>query len=196
MCSGFWKGREITGVYCTIRIIFYYILFAVFYSKYHFFYHCWYCMGGREQVGDYLCKTAGWVYVSMWYFHCPLPTCTPLLPAPINPQLCPIFVRKACTHSSLLRFCPDVFFFSVKLKHVILLLNYYPFLCLKVSCWKPSNQIKKKKSEILRSLLVRVKSLYLRERERKKNNCIIAFQFWCNNVVRYNNLIILYFSTR
>lgn len=50
------------------------------------------------------------------------------------PQLCPIFVTKACTHSSLLRLCPDVFFlffFSVKLKHVILLLNYYPFLCLK-----------------------------------------------------------------
>lgn len=53
----------------------------------------------------------------------------------LMPQLCPIFVTKACTHSSLLRSCPAVFFpFSVKLKHVILLLNYYPFLCLKVSC--------------------------------------------------------------
>lgn len=107
---------------------------------------------------------------------------------PSMPQLCPIFVRKACTHSSLLRFCPDVFFFfSVKLKHVILLLNYYPFLCLKVSCWKPSNQIKKK-SEMLRSLLVHVKSLYLKEK--KQNYYIIAFQLWLNNVVRYNDFII------
>lgn len=63
---------------------------------------------------------------------------------------CPVFVTEACTHSSLLRSCPDVcFLLPVKLKHVILLLNYYPFHCLKVSCWKPSNRIKKSETLIV-----------------------------------------------
>lgn len=99
-------GRN-NQVYCTIRIIFYYILiiccffFFFFYSKYHFFYHWWYRMGGREQVGEYLCKTTGWIYVSMWFYF------------PSSPLLCPVFVTEACTHSSLLRSCPDVFLFFI-----------------------------------------------------------------------------------
>lgn len=44
---------------------------------------------------------------------------------------------------------------------------------------------------MLRSLLVHVKSLYLKEKNKnKKQNYIIAFQLWQNNVVRYNDLII------
>lgn len=102
------RRTEITK--CTVQFVLYFIiywLFAVFYSKYHFFYYRWYCMGGRERVGACLCKTTGRVYVSMWYFP---PPCTPFLPAPSLPQLCPIFVSKACTHSSLLRSCQTVFF--------------------------------------------------------------------------------------
>lgn len=143
------RTKEITRVYCTIRIIFFiiYWLFLLFCFLLSFFLFCFfllqvsfilsllYCMGGREPVGDCLCKRTGWVYVSMWYYFflpSPPPTCNPFIPA--KPRLWPhMFVTEACTHRSLFSFCPDVFFFpffSVKLKHVILLLKLLSFLCL------------------------------------------------------------------
>lgn len=141
-----WKGRrEITEVYCTIRIIFYYILIFFFLTpsiiSFIIVANVW--VGGNESGSDFVKQRDEYMY------RCdilPPPPWAPFYLLPHCHTWCPIVVTEACTHSSLLRSCPDVcFLLPVKLKHVILLLNYYPFHCLKVSCWKPSNRIKKKK---------------------------------------------------
>lgn len=88
---------------------------------------------------------------------------------PSMPQLCPIFVRKACTHSSLLRFCPDVFFFFFcKTKTCNIITKLLSFSLPKSELLKTLKSNKKKKSEMLRSLLVHVKSLYLKGKKQKQ----------------------------
>lgn len=145
MCSGFEKdNRNNRSVLYNSYYILLYIDYLLFFtpSIISFIIVGIVWVGGNELGTIFVKQRDEYMYRCDIFF----PSLYPFYPTPSSPQLCPIFVTKACTHSSLLRSCPDVFFlFSVKLKHVILLLNYYPFLCLKVSCWKPSNQIKKKK---------------------------------------------------
>lgn len=86
-----WKGQQITGVYCTIGIIFYYILIICCFLLQVSFLLSLLVLYGWEgyRVGDYLCKTAGWVYVSMWYYF-PLPV--PLLPRSLKATVMPQFL--------------------------------------------------------------------------------------------------------
>lgn len=147
MCSGFQKdNRNNRSVLYNSYYILLYIDYLLFFtpSIISFIIVGIVWVGGNE-LGDYLCKTAGWVYVSMWYFFFP-PSLLPLLPAPSLPQLCPIFVTKACTHSSLLRSCPDVFFLFLfcKTKTCNIITKLLSFSLPKK--WVVENpQIKKKK---------------------------------------------------
>lgn len=141
------RTREITR--CTVQFVLYFIiywLFAVFFtpSIVSFIIDGIVRAGGNRKGNIFVKQRDEYMYRCDFIF-------------PHHHTYSPVFVTEACTHSSLLRSCPDVFFpllllFFVKLKHVILL-NYYPFLCLKVSCWKPSNQIKKKSKMLQKCFL-------------------------------------------
>lgn len=134
MCSGCEKDdrNNRSVLYNSYYILLYidYLLFVfVFYSKYHFF-----IIVSIEWVGG---NESGAVFVKQRDELC-IDVIPPPFTCPLIAAVMPNFCNRTCTHSSLFRSCPDVFFFlfflPVKLKHVILLLNYYPFLCLKVTC--------------------------------------------------------------
>lgn len=95
-------------------------------------------MGGRERGGVFVKQQDEYMY------RCDIPPppvpFTRSLIATVKPNFC----NTPCTHSSLLRSCPTCSFFSVKLKHVILL-NYYPFSLPKSELLKTLKSNKKKK---------------------------------------------------
>lgn len=129
-------------MYCTIRIIFYYILIICCFLLQVSFLLSLLVLYGWEGT------SRGTIFVKQrdeYMYRCDIifPLLYPfyLLPhATVMPNFCNKKRVRIVHYLGPVQTC---FFFSVKLKHVILLLNYYPFLCLKVSCWKPSNQIKK-----------------------------------------------------
>lgn len=147
-------------MYCTIRIIFYYILIiCCFLLKVSFLYHCWYCMGGRERVGAYLCKTEGWVYVSMWYFFFPPPTCALYL-LPRCRCYAQFFVTKRVHivhYLGPVQMCFFFFFFFCKTKTCNIITKLLSFSLPKSELLKTlkSNK-KKKKSEMLNLLFSKV----------------------------------------
>lgn len=120
MCSGFEKGNNRSVLNNSYYILLYIDYLLFFTPKYNFCYHCWYCMGGRERGGVFVKQQDEYMY------RCDIPPPPYPLPAPSLPQLSPIFVTQ---HVHIVHYLGPVqqcSFFSVKLKHVILL-NYYPF---------------------------------------------------------------------
>lgn len=163
MCSGFEKDKinnrsVLYNSYYILLYIDYLLFFTPSIISFIIVGIVW--VGGNELGTIFVKQRDEYMYRCDIFF----PYLYPLLPAPSMPQLCPIFVTKACTHSSLLRFCPDVFFlfFSCKTKTCNIITKLLSFSLPKSELLKTlkSNK-KKKKSEMLRPLLVHVKSWYL-----------------------------------
>lgn len=140
-----WKGRrEITEVYCTIRIIFYYILIFFFLTpsiiSFIIVANVW--VGGNESGSDFVKQRDEYMY------RCdilPPPPWAPFYLLPHCHTWCPIFVTEACTHSSLLRSCPDVFSFTCKTKTCNIITKLLSFSLPKSELLKTLKSNKKKK---------------------------------------------------